>query len=65
MNARERILRTFQGKKVVYPKKEKEAIPNSRIGPNARAICGYLRYMGLPFRKVAKVPFCSSFHLDA
>ncbi|GAH48904.1 unnamed protein product, partial [marine sediment metagenome] len=42
-------------RKVVYPKEETEIIPKSRIGPNARAICGYLRYMGLPFRKVGKI----------
>lgn len=30
-------------------------IPKSRIGPNARAISSYLRYIGIPFRKVAKI----------
>jgi len=42
-------------RKVIYPKEKMRIIPNSRIGSNARAICGYLRYMGLPFRKVAKI----------
>lgn len=41
--------------KVVYPKEEAEIIPKSRIGPNARAISSYLRYIGVPFRKVAKI----------
>jgi len=41
--------------KVVYPKEEVEIIPKSRIGPNARAISSYLRYIGVPFRKVAKI----------
>ncbi len=41
--------------KVVYSKEETEIIPKSRIGPNARAISSYLRYIGIPFRKVAKI----------
>ena len=41
--------------KIVYPKEEMEIIPKSRVGPNARAISSYLRYIGIPFRKVAKV----------
>lgn len=41
--------------KVVYPKEEVEIIPKSRIGSNARAISSYLRYIGIPFRKVAKI----------
>jgi len=40
--------------KVVYPKKEK--IPaNDRIGTGARAVGGYLRHLGLPFRKTASI----------
>jgi len=42
-------------KKVVYPEKEAEILPRSHIGPNARAIFGYLRYIGIPFRKVVKI----------
>ena len=42
-------------RKVVYPKEEVEIIPKSRIGPNARIIFSYLRYIGIPFRKVAKI----------
>lgn len=42
-------------RKIVYCKEEMEIIPNSRIGPNARAISSYLRYIGIPFRKVAKI----------
>ena len=42
-------------KKVVYPKEKVGIIPKSHIGPNARAISSYLRYMGIPFRKVAKI----------
>jgi len=42
-------------RKIVYPKKETKVIPKSHIGPNARAISGYLRYIGIPFRKVAKI----------
>ncbi|MBI4329953.1 MAG: IS66 family transposase [Chloroflexi bacterium] len=51
-------------KKVVYPVRDglsqsgeasAEIAPRSRIGPNARAIFGYLRYIGVPFRKVVKL----------
>jgi len=42
-------------RKVVYPKEKVGIIPKSRIGPNARAISSYLRYIGIPFRKVAKI----------
>jgi hypothetical protein len=42
-------------KKVVYPEKKAEILPRSHIGPNARAIFGYLRYIGIPFRKGARI----------
>jgi len=42
-------------RKVVYSKEKVGIIPKSRIGPNARAISSYLRYIGIPFRKVAKI----------
>jgi len=43
-----------QCKKVVYPKKE--GIPaNDRIGSEARAVGGYLRHLGLPYRKTASI----------
>jgi len=49
-------------KKTVYPKKEK--IPaNDRIGTEARAVSGYLRHLGLPFRKTASI-FKGVFGLD-
>ncbi|MGB9553095.1 MAG: IS66 family transposase, partial [bacterium] len=49
-------------KKVVYPKKEK--IPaNDRIGTEARAVGGYLRHLGLTYRKVAKL-FKDTFDLN-
>lgn len=43
--------------KTVYLKgKDKASImPYDRIGPMARAVGGYLRYHGLPYRKVAKI----------
>lgn len=41
-------------KKVIYPSDER-IIPKSRIGPVARAVGGYLRYLGIPFRKVKKI----------
>lgn len=43
--------------KIVYLKgKDKASImPYDRIGPLARAVGGYLRYLGLPYRKVKKV----------
>jgi hypothetical protein len=41
-------------KKVVYPKKEK--IPaNDRIGTEARAVGGYLRHLGVTYRKTASI----------
>jgi len=40
---------------VVYPEKEAEILPRGHIGPNARAIFGYLRYIGIPFRKGARI----------
>ena len=41
-------------KEVVYPKKER--IPaNDRIGSEARAIGGYLRHLGLTYRKAARL----------
>jgi len=41
-------------KKVVYPKKEN--IPaNDRIGSEARAVGGYLRHLGLTYRKTASI----------
>jgi len=43
-----------QCKRVVYPKKER--IPaNDRIGSEARAIGGYLRHLGLTYRKAASI----------
>ncbi len=43
-----------QCQKVVYPKKE--GIPaNDRIGSEARAVGGYLRHLGLTYRKTASV----------
>jgi hypothetical protein len=43
-----------QCKKVVYPKKER--IPaNDRIGAEARAVGGYLRHLGLTYRKTASM----------
>ena len=49
-------------KKVVYPKKEKMPA-NDRIGTEARAVGGYLRHLGLPYRKTASV-FKGIFGLD-
>lgn len=41
-------------KKVVYPKKE--TIPaNDRIGSEARAVGGYLRHLGVTYRKTASI----------
>ena len=42
-------------KKVVYSKVKEAVIANDRIGIRARAVGGYLRYLGLPYRKVAKI----------
>ena len=49
-------------KKLVYPKKE--GIPaNDRIGTEARAVGGYLRHLGLTYRKTASL-FKGIFGLD-
>jgi len=40
--------------KTIYPKTDEE-ISHSHIGSNARAIAGYLRYTGIPYRKVKKI----------
>ncbi len=42
-------------KKTIYPKKAEAIIPNSRIGVNARAVSGYFRYIGIPYRKTKKI----------
>ncbi len=42
-------------KKTIYPKDIEAIIPNSRIGTNARAISGYFRYIGIPYRKTKKI----------
>ena len=43
-----------QCKKIVYPKKD--GIPtNDRIGSEARAVGGYLRHLGIPYRKTASI----------
>jgi len=41
-------------KKVVYPKKER-ILANDRIGNEARAVSGYLRQLGLTYRKTASI----------
>jgi len=41
-------------KRVVYPKKE-EVPANDRIGTGARAVGGYLRHLGLTYRKTASI----------
>ena len=49
-------------KRVVYPKKAK--VPtNDRIGTEARAVGGYLRHLGLTYRKTASI-FKGIFGLD-
>ena len=49
-------------KEVVYP--QKEGIPaNDRIGAEARAVGGYLRHLGLTYRKAASI-FKGIFGLD-
>ena len=49
-------------KEVVYPKKE--GVPaNDRIGSEARAVGGYLRHLGLTYRKAASI-FKGIFGLD-
>lgn len=42
-------------KKTIYPKGKTAIIPKSRIGANARAVSGYLRYIGIPYRKTKKI----------
>ena len=42
-------------KKTIYPKRKAAIIPKSRIGANARAVSGYLRYIGIPYRKTKKI----------
>lgn len=49
-------------KKVVSPQRDESIIKNGRIGPMARAVGSYLRYMGIPYRKVARI-FKDVFHL--
>jgi len=41
--------------RVIYPAGAAREIAKSHIGPAARAISGYLRYIGIPFRKTQKV----------
>lgn len=43
-------------KKTIYPSNEDSGeIPHDRIGSTCKAIAGYFRYLGLPYRKVEKV----------
>ena len=42
-------------KKVVYSRAKEPILAGDRIGVQARAVGGYLRYLGLPYRKVAKI----------
>ena len=42
-------------KKVVYSKAKEPILAGDRIGVQARAVGGYLRYLGLPYRRVAKI----------
>lgn len=41
--------------KVIYTPAEVQEIPKSHIGPVARAVSGYLRYIGIPYRKTQKI----------
>ena len=50
-------------RRVVRPKAAEATIPRERVGVQARAIATYLRYLGLPYRKVAKA-FRDVFDLD-
>jgi transposase len=50
-------------KSVVAPQKDESIIANGRIGPQARAVSSYLRHIGVPYRKVAKI-FKEVFHLE-
>ena len=49
--------------RVVSPQRDGSIIPNSRIGPLARAVGGHLRYLGIPYRKVARI-FRDIFQLE-
>ena len=40
---------------MVSAKAKDGLIPGDRIGVQARSVGGYLRYLGLPYRKVAKI----------
>jgi len=51
-------------KKTVYPADSVDGLlAHSRIGPNAVALSGYFRYLGIPYRKTAKI-FKDVFGLD-
>jgi len=50
-------------RRVVRPKAAEATIPHDRVGVQARAIAAHLRYLGLPYRKVARV-FREVFGLD-
>jgi len=42
-------------KRVIYPAEKPGEIAKSYIGPVARAVSGYLRYLGIPFRKTKAI----------
>jgi len=42
-------------KRVVFAKAKDGVLPGDRIGVQARSVGGYLRYLGLPYRKTAKI----------
>jgi len=44
-----------QCKRVVYPKAKEPIMASDRIGIRARAVGAHLRYLGLPYRKTAKI----------
>jgi len=44
-----------QCKRVIYSKAKEKIMAGDRIGVQARAVGGYLRYLGLPYRKVTKI----------
>jgi len=44
-----------QCKKLVYPKAKEPILASDRIGIRARAVGAHLRYLGLPYRKTAKI----------
>lgn len=52
-----------QCKRVIYSKAKESILASDRIGVQARAVGGYLRYLGLPYRKVTKI-FKDIFDLD-